>query len=101
MTIKKEKEGEVLVVSIEGTLDINSAPQLTDALEGELDNVNEVHFDLAKTDYTSSAGLRVFLRTFQILDKKDGRMVIENVNETFYDILKLSGFTDFLEITKA
>ncbi|WP_034443143.1 STAS domain-containing protein [Butyrivibrio sp. AE2032] len=101
MTIKKEKEGEVLVVSIEGTLDINTAPQLTDALEGELNDVNEVHFDLAKTDYTSSAGLRVFLRTFQILDKKDGRMVIENVNETFYDILKLSGFTDFLEITKA
>ncbi len=101
MTIKKEKEGEVLVVSIEGTMDINTAPQLTDALEGELNDVNEVHFDLAKTDYTSSAGLRVFLRTFQILDKKDGRMVIENVNETFYDILKLSGFTDFLEITKA
>ncbi len=101
MEITKKKEGETLTVSIEGALDIRSAPDLTKALQGELEDVTEVFFDMGKTDYTSSAGLRVLLQTFQVLEEKGGRMVLKNVNEAFYDILKLSGFTDFLEIEKA
>ncbi len=57
MTITKEKNADVLTVTIEGNLDINTAPKLTEALNGELDDVNQVIFDLEKTDYTSSAGL--------------------------------------------
>ena len=98
MNIAKEKDGSRLTVSIEGSLDIRTAPDLSKALEGELDNVNEVYFDLSGTSYTSSAGLRVLLKTFQVMEAKDGRMVLKNVNEDLYDVLKLSGFVDFLEI---
>ena len=98
MNIAKEKDGSKLTVSIEGSLDIRTAPDLSKALEGELDDVNEVYFDLAGTSYTSSAGLRVLLKTFQVMEAKDGRMVLKNVNEDLYDVLKLSGFVDFLEI---
>ena len=101
MKVDKVKEGDLLTVSIEGTLDINTAPELKKELMGELDDVNKVVFDLLKTDYTSSAGLRVFLETFQILGKKGGTISMINVNAVFYDILKLSGFTDFLDIQKA
>ena len=100
MNIAKEKDGSKLTVSIEGSLDIRTAPDLSKALEGELDDVNEVYFDLAGTSYTSSAGLRVLLKTFQVMEAKDGRMVLKNVNEDLYDVLKLSGFVDFLEIEK-
>ena len=100
MNIGKEKKDGKLTVSIEGALDIRTAPDLSKALEGELDDVNEVVFDMEKTDYTSSAGLRVLLKTFQVMDSKEGRMVLKNVNEDFYDVLKLSGFTDFLEIER-
>ena len=98
MNIAKEKDGSKLTVSIEGSLDIRTAPDLSKALEGELDDVNEVYFDLRGTSYTSSAGLRVLLKTFQVMEAKDGRMVLKNVNEDLYDVLKLSGFVDFLEI---
>ena len=98
MNIAKEKDGSKLTVSIEGSLDIRTAPDLSKALEGELDDVNEVYFDLAGTSYTASAGLRVLLKTFQVMEAKDGRMVLKNVNEDLYDVLKLSGFVDFLEI---
>ena len=101
MTITKKKEAGVLTVSIEGALDINTAPKLAKELEGELDDVNEVYFDMGKTDYTSSAGLRVLLKTYQVIGKKNGRMVLQNVNEVFYEALELSGFTSFLEIEKA
>ena len=100
MTITKQKDAGVLTVSIEGSLDISTSPKLSESLEGELDDVNEVHFDLAKTDYTSSAGLRVILHTYQILDDKNGTVILDNVNDGFYAILKTCGFTEFLEINK-
>ena len=98
MTVTKEKNGNVLNVAIQGDIDINTAPQLQQELDGELDDVDEVYFDLKDTGYTSSAGLRVFLGTYQILEDKDGRMVLKNVNDAFKDILEVTGFTDFLEI---
>ncbi len=97
MTVKKEKTGETLIVTIEGTVDIKTAPQLRDALEGEIDDVMEVIFDLKGTDYFSSAGLRVILGVYQDLDDKDGRMVVKNVNDELMEILEMTGFTDFLE----
>ncbi len=101
MNVEKKKDGDVLTVLIEGTLDINTAPELKSQLKGKLDDVNKVIFDLQKTSYTSSAGLRVLLETFQVLHAKGGTMSMINVNEVFYDILKLSGFTDFLDIQRA
>ena len=98
MTVTKEKNGSVLNVAISGSLDINTAPMLKAELEGELDDVDEVYFDLKETDYTSSAGLRVILGTFQVMDEKDGRMVLRNVNDSFMSSLEVTGFTDFLEI---
>ncbi len=98
MKVTKEKNGNVLNVAIEGEININTAPQLKAELEGEIDDVTEVYFDMAGTSYTSSAGLRVLLGVFQELDDKDGRMVLRNVNESFMEILELTGFTDFIEI---
>ena len=98
MEIAKEKKDGILTVSISGALDIRTAPELKEALQGELEDVKEVIFDLGNSDYTSSAGLRVFLETYQILERKDGNMILRNVNKSFYDILKISGFTDFLDI---
>ncbi len=101
MKVDKKKDGDLLTVSIEGSLDINTAPELKKELKGELEDVNKVVFDLKNTDYTSSAGLRVFLEAFQILEKKGGTIAMINVNKVFYDILRLSGFTDFLDIQEA
>ena len=98
MTVKKEKDGNTLTVAIEGELDIKTAPQLKAELEGELDDVMEIYFDLKDCPYTSSAGLRVILGAYQVVDEKDGRMVLKNVNDVFMGILEETGFTDFLEI---
>lgn len=98
MTVKKEKNGDTLLVSVEGAIDINTSPQLQAELDGELDDINLIIFDLKESTYTSSSGLRVMLGTYQIMEKKGGRMILRNVNKLFYDILKMSGFTDFIEI---
>ncbi len=98
MKVTKEKNGDVLNIAIEGEVNVATAPQLKKDLEGEVDDVMEVIFDLKDTDYVSSVGLRVILGVYQELDDKDGRMVLKNVNEVLMEILEMTGFTDFLEI---
>ncbi len=100
MKVTKEKNGEELTVFIEGAVDTKTAPLLRQEMEGELDDVTRVIFDLKDTDYTSSAGLRVFLGTYQTLEGKDGSMVLRHVSDEFMEILEMTGFTDFLEIER-
>jgi anti-sigma B factor antagonist len=97
-TVEKKRDGDKLYISIDGTLDANNAPVLSKALEGELADTNELYFDLAKMDYTSSVGLRVLLKAYQEIDEKDGRMVLRNMNDDVKEIFTLTGFTEFIEI---
>ena len=101
MKVIKQKEADVLTVKIEGSLDINTSPELRSELISEIEEVKEVIFDLGDTVYTSSAGLRVILETFQILRKNGGNMMMINVNSDFYETLKLAGFTEFIDIKQA
>ncbi len=101
MNINKNKEGDVLKVAIEGSLDIKTSPLLKEAMKGELDGVSSLIFDLADCNYTSSAGLRVILESYQILSERGGNLSIINANSVLYDTLKLSGFTDFIDIKRA
>ena len=101
MNVEKKKDGDVLTVKIIGSLDIKTAPELRNQIIGELEGASNVVFDLKETSYTSSAGLRVLLEAFQILNAKGGSMSMVNVNDVFYDILELSGFTEFLDIQRA
>ncbi len=101
MNVKKTKDGDVLTVAIEGSLDIKTSPQLKEAMKGELESVSSLIFDLADCNYTSSAGLRVILESYQILSERGGDLSIINANSVLYDTLKLSGFTDFIDIKRA
>ena len=97
MTINKETDGTKLTLRIEGSIDIHTSPQLSEALEGELENVDQVTFDLTDAQYITSSGLRVLLSAYQTMDEKGGRMILKNVNPQFMEALKMSGFTAFLE----
>ncbi|MBQ7506568.1 MAG: STAS domain-containing protein [Lachnospiraceae bacterium] len=100
MTVKKEKSDGVLTVSVEGSIDVKTAPELKEALNGELEDVMLVIIDLADTTYTSSAGLRVLLSIYQSMNRKGGRMKLTHMNDVFYNALKSAGYTQFLEIER-
>ena len=53
--------------------------------------------DLQETDYISSAGLRVLLAAQKSM-KKQGSMVVTNVNEVIHEIFEVTGFLDILTI---
>ena len=95
MDIVKTKEGEKLVVVLNGRLDTVTAPQL----EAELDlsGVKELVFDIAGLDYVSSAGLRLFLSSQKTMSKV-GTMVIRGAKPIVKEVFDITGFTDILTI---
>ncbi|MBR6571734.1 MAG: STAS domain-containing protein [Clostridia bacterium] len=97
MTINTKAEGSKLTICLEGRLDTSSAPQLETALKESLRGVTELVMDFAELAYISSAGLRVLLSAMKLM-KKQGSMVVCNVNETVMEVFEITGFADMLTI---
>ena len=55
MKITKNKNGNTLEIALEGRLDTVTAPELEDALKGELKGVTLTRYDMTNLEYVSSA----------------------------------------------
>lgn len=97
MTIHKNREGDKLVLTLEGRLDTTTAPQLENEIRQGLDGVVELEFDFQKLAYISSAGLRVMLSAQKMMNKQ-GSMTLRNVNEDVMEVFEVTGFIDILNI---
>ncbi|MBQ8488533.1 MAG: STAS domain-containing protein [Pseudobutyrivibrio sp.] len=91
------KDGEKAVYVLEGRLDTSTAPQLEEAVNGNISELKDISFDFANLEYISSAGLRVLLSTQKTMNKQ-GKMVIKNVSEEVMEIFDVTGFSDILTI---
>ena len=97
MTIKDRKEGNKLIVSVDGRIDTTTAPELNDYFEESLEDVTDLELDLQKVDYISSAGLRTILFAQKVMEKQ-GKMVVSHVCKEVMETFELTCFTDFLTI---
>ena len=97
MDIIKELNGTELVIKICGRLDTNSAQQLEQALLESVEGVASLVFDLEQMPYTSSAGLRVFLKSQKIMNKQ-GEMKVINACEDVMEVFEITGFSDIINI---
>ena len=97
MTVKKEKNSDVLTVSIEGRLDTTTAPELEAELKGALDGIAELVLDVSAMDYISSAGLRVLLSAQKTMNRQ-GEMKVTGVSEMVMEIFDVTGFSSILNI---
>ncbi|MBR3556318.1 MAG: STAS domain-containing protein [Oscillospiraceae bacterium] len=97
LTINRNADGEKVTFSLEGRLDVASAPQLEEELRRELEHATELVFDLRGLRYISSAGLRVLLLAQKQMNKR-GRMRLVHVTEAVMDTLEITGFADIFYI---
>ncbi len=97
MEIKTTKNSGELTVALSGRLDTLTAPDLEDKLYEELDEAEKLIFDFAELEYISSAGLRVLLGAYKMMDEKGG-MLVRNVTEPVMEIFEVTGFSDVLDI---
>ena len=90
---------DIVVFRFAGNLDTGTAPNAELAVNKELENQpKKMIFDLGKTEFVSSAGLRVFLATAKKLAKNGGVLKLCAPNAIVKDILEISGFETFLDV---
>ena len=65
MTINHNKENNTLTISVIGRLDTVTSPELDDFIFANLEGVKTLIFDLKDLEYTSSSGLRIFLKGYE------------------------------------
>lgn len=98
MTVTTNIENEKMTVAVEGRLDTSTAPELEAALIDIPTEVNELDLNLEKTEYVSSAGLRVILSLHKRMAKSAGSLYISNVNDSVKEVFDVTGFSDILDI---
>ena len=99
MEIKTTRNDSELTVALSGRLDTLTSPDLEEMLDEELEGVERLIFDLGELEYISSAGLRVLLGAYKMMDEYNG-MLIRNVTEPVMDVFEVTGFSDVLDIEK-
>ena len=93
---KKFSTSEVLIKPI-GRIDINSTPELEQAVNEEIDSISYLTIDMSEVDYISSVGLRAFL-SFQKKLSEKGKMKIVNIKPEVLEIFKMVGFDRVLNV---
>lgn len=97
MEIVKKQNGTTLELALSGRLDTTTAPQLEEALNGALNDVEQLTLDFSGLEYVSSAGLRVLLATQKVMSQK-GKMVLTHVCSDIKEVFDITGFVDILTI---
>jgi anti-sigma B factor antagonist len=97
MQITNERNANSLTVFISGRVDTATAPELERFIEDNTEGVTELILDLKDMEYTSSAGLRVFLKAQKLMNVQ-GSMKVKNVQSGVMEIFEITGFSDILTI---
>ena len=101
MEIKKIKENDSMIYVLDGRMDTQSSPDVQLKFEEGLNQgEKKIILDMSKVQYLSSAGLRVILWLQKKLVALDNNnfLTLINVDDEIYEILEMTGFTDFLVI---
>ena len=98
MSVLISKSQGVVIVIPSGRLDSNNAPEAEGLIATEIENgASRLVVDFAKTNYISSAGLRVILKALKLLKQKGGAIALCNANEQIHEVLEITGFLDMLD----
>ncbi len=97
MTITKTMENNKAILSVEGWLDTNSAPELGREIEA-LSDVESLILDFDKLEYIASAGLRIVLLAYKKLKSINGTFSVIHVSSEVMDVFKLTGFDQNFDI---
>jgi anti-anti-sigma factor len=97
MSILFSKKSGVLIAIPIDRLDTNNSPEAETLITENIDNgETKIIFDLSKTNYISSAGLRVILKAAKMVKQRGGELALYNANELVHEVLEISGFLTLL-----
>lgn len=99
MALKTEKIGEVLMVYLQGRLDVHRSLEVEQEINELIDKgEKKLLFNLSDLSYLSSSGLRVFIATLRKLKEIGGVLKISEIQANVAKIFKIVEFDDIFEM---
>lgn len=92
--VKLSNDNGIMNIQIRGRMDTITAPELLKKFRDEGEGVKEIHVDVSKMKYVSSAGLRVLLIMYKSLEDKT-KFEMTGICDSVREILEITGFDQF------
>ncbi len=88
-------------ISVEGSLDSNTAPQLQQSIDTEINqSISTTIMDFNKLDFLSSAGLRVIFKTKKLMDNSGGKFLLVNLQPQIKKVFEIIKALDGMDVFK-
>ena len=88
-------------ISIAGRLDSNTAPELQQSIDNEInDSVNTTIIDFKGLDFLSSAGLRVIFKAKKLMDGNSGKFLMVNLQPQIKKVFEIIKALDGMNVFK-
>jgi anti-anti-sigma factor len=99
MKIRKDKEGELLVLRPVGRLDSENSPSFEKAVEEAVGKGDKnIIVDMSEVNYISSRGLRAFLTGAKCAQAAGGKLVACSSQEAVQKVFDMTGVATILGI---
>ena len=97
MKVTSSKNGSTCTLTVEGKIDMITAPELEEAVKSNLPKCEKMIFDFTNANYITSAGLRVLVYAQRELMKKGG-VTVTGVNDSIKNVFTVTGMYKVLKI---
>jgi anti-sigma B factor antagonist len=88
-------------ISIAGSLDSNTAPELQQRIDTEInESINTTIIDFKDLDFLSSAGLRVIFKTKKMMDGRGGKFLLLNLQPQIKKVFEIIKALDGMNVFK-
>ena len=99
--IQETREKDILIYSIQGTLDSQTSQDAAKQSEGWLDaGQTKLLGDLSELDYISSSGLGVLIFLAKKLRAVHGKMILYGLRDHVQEVFDISGISHIIPIVK-
>ena len=98
MDLTPDRNGSVLVISVNGRIDGVNAREFESSLSEMIADDKAVALNLAELSYISSAGLRSILITAKNLSSNSAKFALCSIPANIMEIVKVAGFDRIIDI---
>ena len=97
-SVASGRDGDAVVITVQGDLDLATAPQLRDACDAALESdPDTIRLDLAGLTFLDSSGISVLVKTHQDAEAAGAELVLHRVDDRTNRVLEVAGLADFFE----
>lgn len=99
MKVEREEQGDAVVFTVEGQVDMHTSPALRQQLRGALeDGRNPVIVDLAAVPFIDSSGLATLIEALQGVGRYGGKLRLVGLSPNVKNLFRLSNLASIFEI---